>query len=503
MKRILVIFSMIGLIVGEACAQTSANTGGYYQAANGKKGEELKTALFQIIRMPDVVDYDSLWHAYQFSDARPMGDSLIIWDMYSDISRYRIDFPSHKNSVEGVSGFQREHSMPKSWFNPKDRTNSGSLTYKDVKPMYSDIVHVIPTDGTVNNKRSNNAYGEITDPSKIDWQSANGFSKQSKKGGCGTPGWAEYMGVDAKKSRVFEPNDEYKGDLARIYFYMATCYEDTVGTWTSPMFDSLSTEGYQPFAQWAFDMLMRWAKQDPVSQKEIERNEVCYQLQGNRNPFVDFPGLEDYIWGEKVDSVFICCEDDSVEIPVATDCSIRLNDSTLDVDWKASKNLRNYYERTPVIYHQDGITVTFAYGVEGSRMYCDSTQIRLYNKNTLTFLSHGTEMTSIEFTIPAKADDKELIPSVGEMEGNTWHGEATEVQFTSTYTSSWPESNANKHIQIAEVKVTVVSPTGIIAVNNRQRPIDNAVYTISGVRVDGDHLPRGIYIKNGKKFIIK
>jgi hypothetical protein len=112
-------------------------------------------------------------------------------------------------------------------------------------------------------------------------------------------------------------------------------------------------------------------------------------------------------------------------------------------------------------------------------------------------------MTSIEFTIPAKADDKELIPSVGEMEGNTWHGEAAEVQFTSTYTSSWPESNANKHIQIAEVKVTVVSPTGIIAVNNRQRPIGNAVYTISGVRVDGDHLPRGIYIKNGKKFIIK
>ena len=473
----------------------------YYQTANGKKGAELKTALYRIIRMPSVVDYDSLWHAYQFSDARPMGDSLIIWDMYSNISRYRLDFPLHKNSVEGVSGFQREHSMPKSWFNPKDRTSSG-LTYKDVKPMYSDIVHVIPTDGTVNNKRSNNAYGEITDSTKVDWRSANGFSKQSKKGGCGTPGWQEYMGADAKKARVFEPNDEYKGDLARIYFYMATCYEDTVGTWTSPMFDSLSTDGYQPFAKWAFDMLMRWAEQDPVSQKEIDRNEACYQLQGNRNPFVDFPGLENYIWGSKSDSVFICETETPVEITVANNCTIMLNNSTLGVDWSLSKNMRNYYSRIPIVYQQDGITVTYAYGVEGSKMYCDSTHIRLYNKNTLTFKSSGTEMTNIEFSIPAKADDKELIPSVGKMDGNTWVGNSSEVQFTSTYTSSWPESNANKHIQISNVKIMVAAPSGI-SQSKMQSSSNNVANTLSGIRVNRDSLSKGIYIKNGKKLIIK
>ena len=473
----------------------------YYLSANGKKGAELKTTLYQIIRTPNVVDYDSLWHAYQFTDARPMGDSLIIWDMYSNISRYRIDFPNHKNSVEGVSGFQREHSMPKSWFNPKDRTSSG-LTYKDIKPMYSDIVHVIPTDGTVNNKRSNNAYGEITDSTKVDWQSAGGFSKQSKKGGCGTPGWLEYMGADAKKARVFEPNDEYKGDLARIYFYMATCYEDSVGTWTSDMFDAESKDGYQPFAQWAFDMLMRWAKADPVSQKEIDRNEACYQLQGNRNPFVDFPGLEDYIWGDKKEEAFHYGGKEKPDSLTATDCTIPLNNSTFGIDWSATNNMRNYYSRVPLTITKNGIDVTFAYGIEGSKQYCDSSQIRLYNKNVLVFKAHQGEITSIEFTIPDKAADKELIPIVGQMDGNTWKGQAQEVLFTNTYTSSWPESNANKHIQISKVKITVAPSTGIQSFNSQYSEAENT-YTLSGRRIDDNALTKGVYIKKGKKLIIQ
>ena len=500
MKKNLFALALIMTIVGVAYAQAPANTGYYYYQANGKKGAELKTALHQILKNPDVVHYDSLWNAYKISDARPMGDSLIIWDMYSDISRYRIDFPTHKNSIEGVSGFQREHSMPKSWFNPTERNSSG-LTYADVKPMYSDIVHVIPTDGTVNNKRSNNAYGEITDASKIDWQSANGFSKQSKKGGCGTPGWAEYMGADAKKARVFEPNDEYKGDLARIYFYMATCYEDTVGTWTSPMFDSLATDGYQPFAQWAFDMLMRWAKQDPVSKKEIDRNEACYQLQGNRNPFVDYPGLEDYIWGEKKEETFYYGGEPLKDDLTASNTIISLNEKTFGVDWTATKNMRNYYSRLPLTYSQDGVDVIFAYGIEGSRMYCDSTQIRLYNKNVLTFKAHQSEITSIEFTIPAKAEDKELIPLVGQMEGNTWKGQAQEVQFTSTYTSSWPEANANKHIQIADVKITVASPSGITQHTSPIIQEPSPIYDLQGRRVVQP--VKGVYIKNIRKFIVK
>lgn len=477
----------------------------YYRAANGKKGEELKTALYKIIQNPSVVVYDSLWTAYKISDARPMGDSLIIWDIYSNISRYSIDFTQHKNSIEGVSGFQREHSMPKSWFNPKERTNSG-LTYADIKPMYSDIVHVIPTDGTVNNKRSNNAYGEITDSSKVDWQSAHGFSKQSKKGGCGTPGWQEYMGADAKKARVFEPNNEYKGDLARIYFYMVTCYEDLAGTWSSPMFDSISTEGYQPFAQWAFDMLVRWSKQDPVSEKEIARNEACYQLQGNRNPFVDFPGLEDYIWGDKQEDAFECDNEELVEMPDATDSNISLNSASFAVDWSENENLRDYYSRSPISFEQNGITVTFAYGVEGKYMYADTDHIRLYNGNTLTLKAHNGTMEKVEFITGYQDEGKNLTAETGTIEGNTWKGESSEIRFSTEHVASVynysTKKTIGKYLEIAGIRVTTTVPSGIQFMENTM-VADHHTYTLSGTRVDGYHLPKGIYIKDGKKFIIK
>lgn len=490
-----------------AVAQAPHGTGFYYQAAHGKKGAELKTVLYEILKNPDVMLYDSLWTAYKTSDARQQGDSLIIWDMYSNISTYSIDSKLHGNGGEGIKGFQREHSMPKSWFNPTDRNNSGSLTYNDVKPMFSDLVHVIPTDGTVNNKRSNNAYGEVHDSTLVDWASANGFSKQSKKGGCTVEGWKDEV-TDYKKKRVFEPNDEYKGDLARIYFYMVTCYEPLTARWSGDMFneeDSIDT--YQPFANWAFNMLMQWAKDDPVSEKEVARNEAVYQMQGNRNPFVDYPGLEDYIWGEKKDEPFDYGGEEPGEVVTAVSTVIELNDSVFGVDWSDNNYFRNYFSRVPLFIEKDGITVTFAYGIEGSKMYCDSAQIRLYNKNVLTFHANNTDITSIEFTIPDKAEDKELIPLVGEMEGNTWVGEAREVQFTSTYTSSWPESNANKHIQISKVNITVaepIEPDGIKMMVNQTKQSDNdAVYSLTGVRVTDAVLRPGIYIKNGKKLIIR
>ena len=100
---------------------------------------------------------------------------------------------------------------------------------------------------------------------------------------------------------MFEPNDEYKGDLARTYFYMATAYEDKIANWSSDMLDG---NRYSAYATWALNMLLRWAKEDPVSQKEIDRNEAVYKIQHNRNPFIDFPGLEQYVWGTVTSTAF-------------------------------------------------------------------------------------------------------------------------------------------------------------------------------------------------------
>ena len=518
-------------------AQGPNNTGTYYQKAHGKKGAELKTAMFNIIKDPSVVHYDSLWYAYNISDPRTFDgeEGEYIWDMYSGISRYPLYTYKHgsgSGTEEGLKGIQREHSMVKSWFNPTSGPKSGK-NYEDIRPMYSDIAHVIPTDAVCNNNRSDNAYGEIADPAQVDWASAEGFSKKSKQGGCSTEGWKEQVENYAKK-RVFEPNDEYKGDLARIYFYMVTCYEpgfktwDVLrdpesktklgevlaagskhcGTWTCDMFNTAETEegtdAYQPFAPWAFDMLIKWAKADPVSQKEIDRNEKLWQLQGNRNPFVDYPGLEDYIWGEKKDETFDY-GGEPVEEPTSDNCETALNKDVLGVDWSGTENLRNFWTRTPISFEKNGITFTYNYGMEGKFLYADENELRLYNYNTLTLTAHNNEITQVEFTILGRNhDNKTLVASVGDINDNIWTGSAQEVTFASNYVSSTQVGGVSKYyyLGLSNAMITVANPTGI---QQLEQPVvnDDHVYNLWGVRMDERQLKPGIYIKNGRKFIVR
>ncbi len=256
-------------IASHAFAQAPS---GYYDKADGMKGSALKTVLGDIISSGfNTISYDGLWEAYKTTDLRPDGK---IWDMYSNKTNFDPD-RGHSGNYHGEGDiYNREHSFPKSWFN-------------EGKPMYSDLVHVVPTDGYVNNRRSNYPFGEVA---SIDYQSNGGFSKM---GGCNSA-----LGYSGK---VFEPNDEYKGDFARIYFYMATRYEDQISSWSSPM---LAGNKYPAYKDWALKMLLRWAKEDPVSQKEIDRNNGVYALQHNRNPYVDFPGLEQYVWGTYKDVAF-------------------------------------------------------------------------------------------------------------------------------------------------------------------------------------------------------
>ena len=241
---------------------------GYYNAASGKSGQELKTALFKIIGPHTDVGYGGLFTVYQKSDLRPDGK---IWDMYSGTTNYSIDDHNGSYSKEGDM-YNREHSVPQSWF-------------QKASPMKSDAFHVVPTDGYVNNRRENFPFGNVSAPT---YTSNGGFSKVGR---CANPG---YSGT------AFEPNDEYKGDFARIYFYMATCYENRIGSWGGVF----GKGTYPGMAQWELDVLLKWAKEDPVSKKEIDRNNAVYKFQHNRNPYVDFPGLEQYVWGEKKDTNF-------------------------------------------------------------------------------------------------------------------------------------------------------------------------------------------------------
>ena len=269
MKTRLLLLSLFIAAVCATWAQGPNGSGTYYQNANGKKGAALKTAMFRIINPHYNIGYDGLYEAYKKTDTRLDG---YVRDWYSKTTNYHhVTDKAGSYNQEGDC-YNREHSVPQSWF--------GSGVIK------SDIVHVLPTDGYVNNRRSNFPFGEVANATY------NSDGDYCRLGSCKTAG---YSGT------VFEPGDDIKGDLARIYFYMATCYESQAPSWGHSVFTGST---YQPFAQWTYDMLIRWAKQDPIDDVEIARNNAVYETQQNRNPFVDYPGLEDYIWGDMTDVAF-------------------------------------------------------------------------------------------------------------------------------------------------------------------------------------------------------
>lgn len=270
-----------------AYAQGPNDSGTYYQAADGKKGAELKTALCAIIYSRTERTYKQLWTDFQTTDKKENGK---VWDMYSNLREMTFVTDQAGNYKKEGDVYNREHSWPNSWFGG------------EVQPMYTDLHHLYPTDGFVNNKRSNYAFGETNGES---YKSANDFSKL---GACTYPG---YTGT------VFEPNDIYKGDFARTYFYMVTCYEEKLPDWytnngvngsgdtKTAVLATLDGNTYPGLSTWQLEMLMKWSKNDPVSaDKETPRNNAVYTIQNNRNPFIDYPGLEEYIWGSLKDVAF-------------------------------------------------------------------------------------------------------------------------------------------------------------------------------------------------------
>lgn len=260
------IFSII--IAVSALAARADAPAGYYAPCEGKGGQALLEQLNAVIFEHRNVGYSGLWTMYKDTDTRPDGT---IWDMYSTKHwTYAKEQCGNYSSVGDC--YNREHSMPKSWFD-------------DASPMYSDGFHIYPTDGKVNGLRGNLPYGECASGSTP--SAPSGIKALGRIGTCTFPGYT---------GRVFEPDDEYKGDFARSYFYMAACYNHLIDDWHS---DMLAGNTYPAFKAWAVELLLKWHRQDPVSPKEIARNEAVYGYQHNRNPFIDHPEMAEYVWGAK------------------------------------------------------------------------------------------------------------------------------------------------------------------------------------------------------------
>lgn len=259
--------SILFICVAATCAVMADIPAGYYQRLDGTKREQLKNAAHDVIRPHTVVTYNSLFpQQFPKTDVYPelyQGQQRW-WEMYSDLVFL---------VRNGWRGMNREHSFPKSWWGGAEND------------AYTDLYHLYPSESAANMAKSNYPLGEVQTPEFDNGVSKVGYAYQGQGGGA---------------SKVFEPADEYKGDFARTYFYIATCYQDLTWKYTY----MVQNGAYPTLRPWAYEMLLDWARRDPVSQKEIDRNEAVYLIQGNRNPFIDFPELAEYIWGTKSAETF-------------------------------------------------------------------------------------------------------------------------------------------------------------------------------------------------------
>lgn len=291
---------------------------GYYNAAEGKSQAALKTALYTIIKSHVALEYYSSSTSFRSTDWHPATSTYpngYFWDMYSSTKRV------------SWSGMNREHNMPKSWFGIASGAENSA-------PIGCDLHNLYPSDAAANSAKSNYPLGIVGANPTYN----NGVVKVGKSS---FPG---YSGT------VFEPANEYKGDFARDYMYMVTCYEDYANVWQSIGTSSmLQRNTYPVFNSYSVNLLLKWNTDDPVSEKEIIRNNAVYQLQNNRNPFIDHPELAEFLWGNRMGESWSLDVGpiESVELkikvnPVATDLEVDLN----------KPELATYYVQT-----LNGITV--------------------------------------------------------------------------------------------------------------------------------------------------
>ena len=289
MKNYLLFFILLILNTGYTVGQPP---NGYYSTADGLAGYALKTELRAIIDDIDNGDgssvhldqgYGGLWSAYQNQNSGDL-DSYNTYDNDNTILDIYSENPNSADTYNFVPGndqcgnyqsegdcYNREHTVPQSFFN-------------SASPMKNDYHSTFPTDGRVNSYRGSLPYGEVSTASVT---TANG----SKVGPSTSSGYS---------GDVFEPIDEFKGDVARALFYFATRYENQLGNsnWDNGSYNFLSNDKNQFYDQWLIDVLLDWHQQDAVDQKEIDRNNNGFLHQGNRNPFVDQPDYALAVWDQ-------------------------------------------------------------------------------------------------------------------------------------------------------------------------------------------------------------
>ena len=256
----------------------------YYRKAEGLRGTQLKAALHDIIQPSLVLDYGGgagkTWSGFWQTDQM---EDMQVRDRYSNVVRYL------NPDMSAVSNMNIEHIWANSWW--------GHLKNN----AYCDLFNLYPADATANGRKSNNPIGVVDGNVAY----TNGVTKVGKS----TSYRADSL------ITAWEPADRWKGDFARTYFYMATCYSHMTSLWTTTE-GLLTVDPNSPLLMrpWVYNLMLEWAEADPLDDIERQRCDAIYEIQGNRNPFVDYPELCDYIWGDRTDEQFYCSEEHGAEI---------------------------------------------------------------------------------------------------------------------------------------------------------------------------------------------
>ena len=324
----------------------------YYASIDGTSGKELLSAIQQVAKIgyrTTDFRYDSVWLAFKYTDIRTDG---LIWEIYSDCNfEYEKDRTSNTSQTGECKGYNREHAMCQSWFGKKSNEdlydlhgNKASSSMKNTPG--SDIFHIYPASYGMNSRRGNRPYGEVLTAANTSGNGTKYGTPVTTKSVTNSIAGAYVEGTITVSTNVLEPADEYKGDIARSYFGTMVKW---AGEWAfnknelgNVIFDATidvdthyGPENNYGFTDYGLALMLSWHRQDPVSQKEVDRNNGIQKTQGNRNPFIDYPYLAEFIWGEMSGQVLdfdqlLCSADELFELGVSKGYLGEVQDMQID-----------------------------------------------------------------------------------------------------------------------------------------------------------------------------
>lgn len=471
----------------------------YAASLKGKKKADLKAALEELMKPSKVLSYGSgsnkTWWGFYQTDRNPQTS-----ECYNRYSSQKFYFGSSNNGA-AISGMNIEHSFPKSWW-------GGSKNN-----AYQDLYNLYPSDSKANSSKSNYAMGKVENVSSED----EGYDK------VGTGTINGQSGV-----KCWEPGDQYKGDFSRGYMYMAVVYGSL--TYVKTGLQTMTNEDYPGLNEWASKLYIEWEQLDKVDSLECARNNAVAKIQGNRNLFVDYPNLAQYVWGDSVDVAFdpttaltTASDDkryfdynpspdpdpnpDGDELKfVKTDEVIAGHTYLLVIDNGASlRIIKPYSSNTGYLYtatveyandtiYAENLANAYTFTAQGEGFTIMDSKGSYYNAN-------ATDATFSLVTDPSEADAWTFTPA-GD---GTFYIESCEraIQYSSVYyhVGCYDTDQDARPMLFAQYR-----PVTAIRTATTTSKVDNAtIYTIRGqaVGTDATRLPHGLYIKGGKKFVIR